>query len=285
MSTPAAYLNGRLIPADQLTVPIFDAGFVLGATVTEQVRTFGGRLFRLGEHFDRFRNSLRIVGIEIPFTDDQLAESARSLVAGNHALLASGDDLGLSIFATPGPFATLAPAGAAGPTMAMHTYPLPFGLFGEKYQTGQALLASDVRQIPQDSLPRQLKCRSRMHYYIADQRADASDGGARALMLDADDSVLETTTANIIVYRQAEGLLSPPKERILPGISVATTLEIAASLNLPHSFRDLTLDDVSSADEVMLTSTSVCVLPVTRVDRRAIADGKPGPMFRQLLDG
>jgi branched-subunit amino acid aminotransferase/4-amino-4-deoxychorismate lyase len=63
MSEALAYRNGQFIPADQLVVPVTDAGFVLGTTVTEQLRTFRGRLFRPKEHFKRLARSLEIVGV------------------------------------------------------------------------------------------------------------------------------------------------------------------------------------------------------------------------------
>lgn len=284
MHQPLAYLNGKLIPQTKLSIPVYDAGFVLGATVTEQMRTFRGKLFRLDQHLDRFAHSLEIVGLSLQFSRDDLTRMARELVRHNHALLSEGDDLGLCLFATPGAYPAMAPAGeSAGPTVALHTYPLPFAYFSKDYETGQSLVVSDVRQISPHSLPRELKCRSRMHYYLADQQARAIDPAARALLLDDDGCALEATTANVLVYRKDEGLLSPPREKILPGISVAATLEFADQLGLPHAERFLHVHELASADEVMLTSTSLCIVPVVKIDGGRIGDGRPGPVYRQLL--
>ncbi len=284
MQQPYAYLNGKLIPQAELSIAVYDAGFVLGATVTEQMRTFHGKLFRLDGHLDRFAHSLEIVGLSLEYSHDDLARMANDLAGRNHALLSEGDDLGLCLFATPGPYAAMAPAGeSAGPTIALHTYPLPFRAFAQDYEAGQSLVVSDVRQISPQSLPRELKCRSRMHYYLADRGARAIDPAARALLLDDDGCVLEATTANVLVYRKSEGLLSPPREKILPGISVATTLDLAEQLGLPHCERFLHVDELACADEVMLTSTSLCIVPVVKIDGQLIGDGRPGPVYRQLL--
>ena len=280
-----AYLNGQFIAADQLHIAVHDAGFVMGATVAEQLRTFAGKLFRLEEHLDRFERSLAIVGFDLPVGRDELAAAAEHLVSTNHSQLATGDDLGLCLFATPGPYAAMAASASAGPTLAMHTYPIAFGVFRDKFTQGQRLVASSVPQIDGESLPRELKCRSRMHYYLADREAASAEGGARALMLDADGCVLEATTANVLIYHESEGLISPPAERILPGISVAALLEIAANLGTAHTHRFLSLEDAAGADEVMLTSTSVCALPVISIDGRAIGNGRPGPLYQQLLAG
>jgi branched-subunit amino acid aminotransferase/4-amino-4-deoxychorismate lyase len=282
LRTPAAYLQGKLIPADALAVPVYDAGFVQGTTVAEQLRTFGGQLFRLEAHLDRFERSLEIAGVHLPFSREQLAAMADDLAARNHPLLAAGDDLGLCLFATPGPYAAMAPAAAGGPLVALHTYPLPFSLFAEKYTAGESLVAPQVPQIAANVLPRELKCRSRMHYFLADQQARQADPRARALLLDEDGCVLEATTANVLIVRDGE-LVSPPRKRILHGISLETTCELAQQEGIHCEERELRIDDVLAADEVLLTSTSTCILPVLRVNGRPIGGGVIGPVYRQLL--
>ena len=110
MAEHLAYLNGRYLPISQAAVPVYDTGFVLGVTVAEQMRTFGGQLFRLPEHLQRLARSLSIIGVEPKQSLAELQLIAEDLVARNHALLAPGDDLGLAIFVTPGPSAS-EPAG------------------------------------------------------------------------------------------------------------------------------------------------------------------------------
>src|SRR5205809_6604709 len=100
---PLAFLNGAWIPASRLCVPIHDAGFVLGATVTDLCRTFRHRLFRLPDHLARFRNSCRSARIPQPVADDELTRLAEQLIAHNAALLPHEHDLALVLFATPGP--------------------------------------------------------------------------------------------------------------------------------------------------------------------------------------
>lgn len=263
-------------------MPVYDAGFLLGATVAEQLRTFGGKLFRLEKHLDRLWRSLEIVGVDPGYSRERLEEAALEVVRHNHALLADGDDLGLTIFVTPGPYATYVPEGGR-PLVCMHTYPLPFGQFAKLYELGQTLRLSEVRQVPPECWPAELKCRSRMHYYLADRQARATEPGARALLLDLEGNVVEASTANVVLYDPAEVLISPPKEKILPGISVAVLAEIAAGLDVPLVYRDISPEDVAGAVEVLLTSTTPCLLPVTRFEGRPIGDGRPGPIFQRLL--
>lgn len=278
-----AYLNGQFVPEESLSVPVYDAGFVQGVTVAEQLRTFGGKLFRLDQHLARLRRSLEIIGI--PDIDlASLGESAQELASHNHKLLAAEDDLGLSLFVTPGPYPTFAPTGPYQPTIGMHTYPVPFHFWNNKYTTGERLVVSSVRQVPNNCWPLELKCRSRMHYYLADREAREREPGARALLLDQDDFVAEASTASVILFHAGEGFLSPPREKILPGVSVGVLEELARGMNIAFLHRDLTVDDVYSSDEVILCGTSPCLLPVVSLDGRPIGTGVAGTILRQAIE-
>jgi branched-subunit amino acid aminotransferase/4-amino-4-deoxychorismate lyase len=283
MPEPLAFLNGEFIPASALSVPVYDAGFVLGTTVAEQLRTFGGRLFQLDAHLERLAGSLEIVEIKLPLPWPAISAAAQKLAAENHKLLEAGDDLGLTIFVTPGAYATVAEGRESGPTLAMHTYRLPFGRWASIYGSGCSLVTTPIEQIPATCWPPELKCRSRMHYYLADLAAQKKLPKARAVLLDREGRVTETPTANVLAFRRGEGLISPRGETILHGISLAFARELASKLGILFRERDLSIGDLASADEVLLTSTSSCVLPVTRIDDAVVGDGRPGDVFRVLL--
>ena len=280
---PLAYLNGRWLPLSQAGVGVFDVGFVQGVTVAEQLRTFGGKLFRLEPHLQRLARSLEIVGIELELTLAELGQIATELVEQNAKLLDPADDQGVTIFVTPGTTGAFANLAAyRGPTVGIHTQPLPFGQWAEKYRTGESLVVTDVLQVPAACWPAELKCRSRMHYYLADQRARAIEPGSRALLLDQRGFVTEASTANILIYLHGAGLVSPPKEHILAGVTVAVVEELAGQLGIPFAQRDLTVADVARAGEVLLYSTSPCVWSVIRVNGQIIADGNPGSVASEL---
>ena len=164
------------------------------------------------------------------------------------------------------------------PTSLRHSYPLPFHLWHQKYQIGSTLLSVSTRQVPTNCWPVELKCRSRMHYYLAAQEAQRRNPGATALLLDQDGFVSETPTANIVAFFADVGLVSPPRDKILPGISLDFLRQLARRLDLPLEFRDLDLAELADADEIMLTSTPFCLLPVTRLDDRYL--GPPGRIFQ-----
>jgi branched-subunit amino acid aminotransferase/4-amino-4-deoxychorismate lyase len=283
MNEPQAFLNGAWIPASAAVVSVGDAGFVLGATVAEQLRTFAGKLFHLDDHLARLAHSLEIVGVDPGMSVGELAEVARELVARNHPLVQPGDDLGLSVFVTPGNYPAYEPPGPRRPTVCLHTYPLPFHLWAKKYREGQALVTTRIEQVPPHCWPADLKCRSRMHYYLADRQAAAVDPQARALLLDAQGFVTEASTANVLAYIGGEGLVASPSTKILRGISQSVTMELAGRLGISSAQRNLTTDDVAAAEEVFLTSTPLCLLPVVRFNGRPIGAGRPGKIFGELL--
>jgi branched-subunit amino acid aminotransferase/4-amino-4-deoxychorismate lyase len=285
MDEPQAYLNGHFLPASRLAISPTDAGFVLGAAVAEQLRTFQGKIFRLGDHLARLEHSLEIVGVDPGLGRSRMAEVAEELVARNHRLLERGDDLGLSIFVTPGTYVayTSGHEPPSPPTVCLHTYPLPFRLWAEKYRTGQSLWITRIEQVPPTSWPAGLKCRSRMHYYLADQAAAAAEPQSRALLLDSQGRVTETATANVAIYTSKQGLISPPQSQVLEGISLAQLWQLAAGLGIPTVRRELVPDEVAAADEVLLTSTPLCLLPVVRLDGQPIGHGRPGEVFGRLL--
>ncbi len=286
MPEPLVFLNGRTVPASAAHLAIYDAGVVLGATVTEQTRTFRHRPWRLGDRLDRLSRSLRYTRISIALTRGELEAISLELVAHNARLIDAEDELGLIHFVTAGEHAAY--AGASGrparaePTVCVHTFPLPFELWSKKMIYGQHLVTPSVRQVPPQCYDPKMKCRSRMHYYLADQEARLVDPDAAALLLDLQGNVAETNAANVFLVERGT-LVSPTTVNTLPGHSRAMVVELAGRLGLPFAERDLQVYDVLNAEEAFTTSTPYCVMPVTKVNGVPIGDGKPGPVARRLL--
>lgn len=281
--TERAWLDGRPLPRSELSLPVGDAGFVLGATVTEQLRTFGGDIFLADDHGRRFAESCRIVGIDLPWTPADLLAAAAGVAVANHRLGPAGGDLGVVIFATPGDLAAQHQGRAGPPRVAIHTFPLAFGLWADSYVRGVALRTTGVTQVPGTCWPLEAKVRSRLHYHLADREAHAAEPGARAVLLHGDGRVSETSTANVAVVLGGT-IVTPPASDALGGVSLRCAKRLATSLAIPWEERSLTVADLARADEILLTSTPSCVLPATRFDGRAVGSGRPGPVFRAVLD-
>src|SRR6516164_1951272 len=133
MPEPLVFLNRSLIPASQAHLAIFDAGIVLGATVTEMTRTFRHEPYRLDDHLDRLFRSLKYTRMDIGKTKAELAAVSQDLLAHNAKLIDRDEELGLIHFVTAGEFPAY--AGSAGraarttPTVCAHTFPMPYELW------------------------------------------------------------------------------------------------------------------------------------------------------------
>ena len=289
MTEPLAVWNGEFLPTSQVSVPIYDGGFVQGTTVAEQIRTFQGELYALDAHLQRLQQSLDCVHVNLPYSMAEIKEWMVQLSTQNHSHLESGDDLALCLFVTPGPYLSFAaapgivPADRQGPSLVMHTYPLPFQNWSRQYVVGEQLEFVEIREVPSDCWPAALKCRSRMHYYLADIEARSKNPNARALLLDIHGFVAEASTASVFLFRENEGFVAPREEDVLPSISLKTIREFAKAREIPWVHRRIEPQEVFDSQEVLLCSTSPCILPVTQVDRRPIGTGKPGPRWREIM--
>jgi len=270
MNQPIAYHNGELVAADKLVVRPQDMGFMLGVTVAEQLRTFAGKLGQVDEHFLRLQGSLRITGVDVDLA--AIKTAAFEVVEHNHQLIPKGHDLGLTIFVTPGLYPTYAPDGDPRPTIGIHSYPLPFKLWANKYEVGQACEIVSVPQVNDSCWPRELKCRSRMHYYLADRDAKKRNAKARAILLDEDGNLNEASTANVLVSFGSDGLVSPPVELILPGISLEHSVSLGKTAGVAAAFREIAAAELEEANELILTSTPFCVLPVGSLGEKVFED-------------
>ncbi len=310
MPPPLAYFNGEFCPLMELRLPVWDYAVVQGATVTDMVRTFAGEPFRLEQHLERFAASRRAVGIELPESDSRLAALVREVIARTHPLLPEGSDCGVLLFATPGPYrpyaasvtlgteartspdsssaagdvSTAVPATAIDtrPTLCIHPFSLAFAKHHYWYVNGAAAAVPQVRQVPAACLPPSIKYRSRLHWYLAEREARQIDPGAVALLLDEYGGLTETASGNLFIVRDGQ-LLTPRAETTLPGISQAYVSELARAAGMTVVRADLTPEYVLEAEEAFLTSTTYCIAPLTWLDGVPIADGRPGPMFRNLI--
>lgn len=286
MSEPLVYLNGKLVPASQAHLAIFDAGIVLGATVTEMTRTFRQEPYRLDDHLDRLFRSLKYTRMDVSITKPELAAVSRELIAHNAKLIDPEDELGLIHFVTAGEFPVY--AGSAGraarltPTICAHTFPMPFELWVNKLDAGSHLVTPSIRHVPPQCYDPKMKYRSRMHYYLADKEAQLVDPDASALLLDLNGNVTETGGANFLIVERGT-IVSPTLTNTLPGISRATVIELAKKLGIPFVEKDIQVHSVMNADEAFTATTPYCILPVTKINGVPIGDGKPGPIWRKLL--
>ena len=286
MNEPIAYLNGEYLPISQTALHVFDLGVAGGASVTEMVRTFRHIPFRLDQHLVRLERSLASTGIEPQLTMAELKAIGDRIVAENAKLISAHHDLGLILFVTAGQNLTyLGHAGrdlARRATVCVHTFPLPFELWAEKYKSGLSLVTVPTRSIPDDVLDSRIKHRSRLHWHLAEREARNMDATASALLTDHESHLTETAAGNVWFVRG--NTLATPRHHILNGISRSVVMELAKELGLTIAIGDYFAQELAHADEAFVTTTPACLMPVTKFNGQPIGDGKPGPVFRKLID-
>jgi len=267
MTKPVGYVNGRFVPLANIAIALDDAGFVWGATVTDRLRTFGGRLFRLEAHLARFRQSCHLARVPLSVADADLAEVSRQLVAQDF----TGRELSLVWLATPG-------QPVSGPTLIAYTRPLDENRIARLHASG-ARLATAAAGVAVD--PR-IKHRSRLNWWVAAADARERDPEAEPLLLDrVSGHVLETPTANVLAV--LDGVVtSPMTGTVLPGVSLTVVRELCQAHAIPFAEQALTVGDLGVASEVFLTNTTYCVAGVARLDGRPVPF--PGPILNRLLD-
>ena len=221
MNEPLAYLKGEYVPASQCVLPMYDLGIVLGAAVTDFMRTFGQEPYRVEDHVRRFYRSCKYARIEPPVPIEESLAISRKLIAAN-APLAPGRELGLVYYMTAGENSVYAgAAGASGrltPTYVQHTFPLPFTLWRGAFVEGIHCVTPAPRHWPPQCLSSKIKNRNRLHMWIGEQEIHASDPKATALFLDLDGNITETGGSNFVVYTDGK-VISPPGGTTFSGAS------------------------------------------------------------------
>ena len=282
MTEPVAWVNGRLIPWSEAAVPVWDLGVVAGASVTEAGRTYGHRFVWVSMHLQRLFRSLRALGFPMPWSEADLESAAAAVISQNVTLCPAGADLGVVLSSTAGANATYLGRRCDDTTTVVHTYPLPFSLWRPGFQHGVRLQVPSIRQIPAECFPVGLKVRNRLHWWLADQEAERLERGSRALLLDHRDRVTETSTSCLYLVRN--GRILTPAENVLQSLSAVIVERLAGGLQIPFERCDITMEQLGMADEVFLSSSPSCLLPVATVNGQACGQELRGPIFRRLLE-
>jgi branched-chain amino acid aminotransferase len=280
MADYIAYFGGRWMPFAEVAIDPLDRGFLVGDCVFDVARTFNGKSFRMREHVDRLYRSLRYVRIDPGLTPDEMEQISEEVVARNEPLRAEVGDYQIWQFVTRGRGRWAHKAGP--PAVGVCVRQIGFGRFADLYASGAHGIIVRTRSFSADALDPKVKNFSRMNFNLAELEAADVDPEGWPILLDGRGNLSEGVGYNVFLV--SGGVIRTPGDRgVLQGVSRAMVFDLGRELGVPVVEEDLQPYDLYTADEAFFTSTSPCVLPVTRVDRRPIGTGAPGPVVGRLL--
>ena len=265
------YLNGAFLPPEQAKVSVFDRGFVFADGVYEVIPVYGRRLFRLPQHLTRLDASLASIHLANP-----LAASEWEAVFARLMTSVDADDQSLYLQVTRG----MAPRdhafpSATQPTVFAYAQPLKYPDSAQLANGVAAITVPDIRWQRCD-----IKAIALLPHVLMRQQA-VEAGAAEAILL-RDGEATEGSASNIFVVTDGV-LVTPPKgPYILPGVTRDLVLELARAHGVRCDERRVTENELRGAQELMLSSSTKELLPVTALDGRKIGDGRPGSMHARL---
>ncbi len=272
------YLNGKLVPKDEAKVSVFDHGLLYGDGVFEGIRAYNGRVFRLREHLDRLINSAKAIKLELPLDKKGLEQAVIDTLSAN-----SLKDAYIRLVVTRGyGYLGLDPRKCPEPTIfiiadKITLYPDEF------YTRGLELITVATKRTNPESLNPCIKSLNYLNNILAKIEAVRA-GFHEAIMLNSQGYVAECTGDNIFVLKDNKLVTPPSWAGALEGITRGAVIELAKDkLKLQVSEDIFTLYNVYTADECFLTGTAAEVIPVVKVDGRAIGDGKAGKVTTRLI--
>lgn len=267
------FLNGEFLPIEQARVPVLDRGFIFGDGVYEVVPVYGGRPFRWPQHLARLRRSLAAIAIADPRDDD-----------GWHALV------DMLVRRHPWPDQIVYLQVTRGVAKRDHAFPAGvtptvFAMTNELVPVPATLREQGVAAI---SLPDErwqhcdIKSISLLGNVLA--RQAAVEAGAFECVMFRDGYLTEGAASNVWVVRDGRVAGPPRDRRVLEGIRMGLIDELCAGAGLLLDTRPITREEVFAADELLLSSATREVLPITRIDGRPVGAGRPGPVYARLFD-
>jgi len=267
------FLNGEFLPIEQARVPVLDRGFIFGDGVYEVVPVYGGRPFRWPQHLARLRRSLAAIAIADPHDDDGWRALVDALVRRH-----PWPDQFVYLQVTRGVARRdhAFPPGVTPTVFAMTSefVPVPVAL---REQGVAAISLPDERWLHCD-----IKSISLLGNVLA--RQAAVEAGAFECVMFRDGYLTEGAASNVWVVRDGRVAGPPRDRRVLEGIRMGLIDELCAGAGLPLDTRPITREEVFAADELLLSSATREVLPITRIDGRPVGAGRPGPVYARLFD-
>jgi D-alanine transaminase len=275
------YLNGEYSSLRDAKVSVLDRGFIFGDGIYEVVPAYGGKLFRFDEHLARLNRSLTKLRIENPHTREQWIERSRKLVAALIEKTGAPDQL-VYIQVTRGVAVRdhVMPTDVQ-PTVFMMCTPMKPASAEQRHHGVACISARDFRWERGD-----IKSISLLGNVLARQMS--ADKDATETIMFRNGFLTEAAASNVWVVHEGAVLGAPKSEHVLEGIRYELIRELCEEVGIAYNLRPIAEADVMSADELLLSSATKELLPVTTLDGDPVGHGalrgKPGPVYSRLYE-
>ncbi|MEB7658106.1 D-amino-acid transaminase [Mammaliicoccus vitulinus] len=266
------FINDEFVDESEGKINYSDRGYNFGDGIYEYIRIYDGKVFTSKEHYERLFRSAKEIGLNLEsYSVEGLTEVTKTLAAKNNVV-----NGGVYIQVTRG----VAPRNHPFPDAS--TKPV-FSAFSKSYDRPYEELKNGVKAITVDDI-RWLRCDIKslnlLGNVLAKEKA-AQNGAAEAIM-HRDQTVTEGSSSNVYAVKDGKIYTHPANNLILNGITRRIIKKSAEALNIPFIEEAFTLDFLNDADEVIISSTSIEVMPVIQVNDNKIGDGKVGQITKQL---
>jgi D-alanine transaminase len=265
------YFNGSFVSKDEVRISPDDRGFLFADGVYEVVRAYGGRFFQLEPHLRRLDYGLcglAIAGVRVA----EFRDVFRQLLDRN-GLGTADATVYLQITRGAAPRVHAYPDPPVPPTV--YAEPKPFKPRGDPAVGVSVITTPDIRWARCD-----IKTVSLSANCFANQKA--KEAGAVEAVFVRDGVAIEATASSFFAVVDGEVRTAPKSNYILPSISRQVVLDLCRDAGIAHRETPVFLDDLRRASELFLAGTTLEVMPIVKVDGRAVGDGKPGPIARKL---
>jgi D-alanine transaminase len=273
------YLNGEYAPLRDAKISVLDRGFIFGDGVYEVLPAYGGKLFRFEQHMARLDRSLSELRISNPLTREQWLDIARRLIASLQASKGFAHQL-IYIQVTRG-------VAVRDHIMTPDLVPTVFVMAGEMKLATAAQRELGVACVTADDFRWQkahIKSTSLLGSVFA--RQISADAGAVETVMFRDGFLSEAATSNVWVVKDGAVLGTPRDHLVLEGIRYGLIEELCRQQGLRFELRRVARAEVLAADELLLSSATKEVLPITTLDGQPVGHGaqrgRPGPVYARL---
>jgi branched-chain amino acid aminotransferase len=262
------YVDGQFVEEDRATIPATDLSVLRGFGIFDFLRTYNGVPFHLGDHLQRLERSARLIGLILPQPVSDIAGIVQETLGRNNHR-----ESNIRIVVTGGSSPDGITPGASSRLLVMVT--AVKDMPDEWYTEGAKIITCHVERFMPGA-----KSINYIPAILCQQEA-FSRNAIEAVYVDRDGYLLEGTTSNFFVLR-GDTLITPPCDRVLPGITRQVVIELAQK-EFTVVERNVHKDEIRLIDEAFLASSVKEVAPVVAIDAVRVGDGRPGGRTMRLM--